>query len=65
MKPKATAKGTVAPSRPRAPKKRAHAPHHPEVACLHRSGPSEFSCGFDDTRALTVEESLDERERRG
>lgn len=31
---------------------------------LHRRGPSEFSCGIDFDRALLVEESLDERERR-
>ena len=37
----------------------------PKVAFLHRIGPSEFSCGIDDTRALLDEESLDERERRG
>ena len=33
--------------------------------CLHRRSASEFSCGIDDQRALLVEESLDERERRG
>ncbi len=32
---------------------------------LHRRSPSEFSCGVDLERALLVEESLDERERRG
>lgn len=32
---------------------------------LHRRGPSEFSCGVDLDRAVLVEESLDERERRG
>jgi len=32
---------------------------------LHRLSPSEFSCGVDFERALLVEESLDERERRG
>jgi len=32
---------------------------------LHRRSPSEFSCGVDFDRALLVEESLDERERRG
>lgn len=33
--------------------------------CVHRRSASEFSCGIDDQRALLVEESLDERERRG
>jgi hypothetical protein len=33
--------------------------------CQHRIGPFEFSCGFDDRQALLVEESLDERERKG
>ena len=33
--------------------------------CLHRRSASEFTCGIDDQRALLVEESLDERERRG
>ena len=33
--------------------------------CLHRRSPAEFTCGIDDERALLVEESLDERERRG
>jgi len=37
----------------------------PKPICQHRRGPFEFSCGFDDPRALLVEESLDERERRG
>jgi hypothetical protein len=32
---------------------------------LHRRSPSEFSCGVDFDRATLVEESLDERERRG
>ena len=32
---------------------------------LHRRSPSEFSCGVELERALLVEESLDERERRG
>ena len=31
----------------------------------HRRSASEFSCGVDLDRALLVEESLDERERRG
>ena len=31
----------------------------------HRRSPSEFSCGVGLERALLVEESLDERERRG
>lgn len=31
----------------------------------HRRSPLEFSCGFADRRALLVEESLDEREKRG
>jgi hypothetical protein len=37
----------------------------PRVECLRRQSPYEFSCGLDDSRALLVEESLDERERRG
>ena len=32
---------------------------------LHRRMSSEFSCGVDFERAILVEESLDERERRG
>lgn len=32
---------------------------------LHRRSPCEFSCGIDFERAVLVEESLDERERRG
>ena len=36
-----------------------------QVVCLQRRSASEFSCGIDDQRALLVEESLDERERRG
>jgi hypothetical protein len=36
-----------------------------QPVCLHRRSASEFSCGIDDRRALLVEESLDERERRG
>jgi hypothetical protein len=32
---------------------------------LRRRSLSEFSCGVDLERALLVEESLDERERRG
>ena len=32
---------------------------------LHRRNRSEFSCGVDFDRAILVEESLDERERRG
>jgi hypothetical protein len=35
----------------------------PRVERLRRQ--FEFSCGLDDSRALLVEESLDERERRG
>lgn len=36
-----------------------------DIECVHRVSPYEFSCGIDDQRALLVEESLDERERRG
>jgi len=36
-----------------------------QPVCLYRRGASEFSCGIDNRRALLVEESLDERERRG
>lgn len=32
---------------------------------LHRQSPTEFSCGVEFDRACLVEESLDERERRG
>lgn len=32
---------------------------------LHRRSALEFSCGVDLERAVLVEESLDERERRG
>ena len=32
---------------------------------LDRISPSEFTCGVELDRALLVEESLDERERRG
>jgi hypothetical protein len=37
----------------------------PQPVCLQRRSASEFSCGIDDQRAFLVEESLDERERRG
>lgn len=43
-------------------------PVHIEVSepvSLHRRSPFEFSCGINFERALRVEESLDERERRG
>jgi predicted nucleotide-binding protein (sugar kinase/HSP70/actin superfamily) len=33
--------------------------------CLQRRSLSEFSCGIDDPGVLLIEESLDERERRG
>jgi hypothetical protein len=33
--------------------------------CLHRRSACEFSCGIDDRHAFLVEESLDEREKRG
>jgi hypothetical protein len=36
-----------------------------QPVCLQRRSTSEFSCGIDDPRALLIEESLDERERRG
>ena len=36
-----------------------------QPVCLHRRSASEFSCGIDHQRALLVEESLDEKERRG
>ena len=32
---------------------------------VHRRSPAEFSCGVDFDQAILVEESLDERERRG
>lgn len=32
---------------------------------VHRRSPSGFSCGIELDRAVLVEESLDERERRG
>lgn len=37
----------------------------PHTITVSRRGPFEFSCAIDDPRALLVEESLDERERRG
>jgi hypothetical protein len=36
-----------------------------QPVCLHRRSATEFSCGIDHQRALPVEESLDEKERRG
>jgi hypothetical protein len=36
-----------------------------QPVCLHRRSASEFSCGIDNQRALLVEESLDEKARRG
>lgn len=36
-----------------------------QPVCLHRRSAFEFSCGIDNRRALLVEESLEERERRG
>lgn len=36
-----------------------------QVACIGKRSPIEFSFGFDDNEALAIEESLDERERRG
>jgi hypothetical protein len=36
-----------------------------ELVCQHRRGPCEFSCGFAGRRAVLVEESLEERERKG
>jgi hypothetical protein len=35
------------------------------AVCQHRRGPFEFSCGFTGPRARFVEQSLDEKERRG
>ena len=64
MKTKLSAKATRDERPPRTSKKKAPK-HAPRVQCLRRPSPSEFSCGFDETRALLVEESLDERERRG
>jgi hypothetical protein len=49
-------------SRKRLPRK-AITPRKP--SCLHRRSACEFSCGLDDQRAFLVEESLDEREKRG
>jgi hypothetical protein len=37
----------------------------PQVICVPQPGAVKFSCGIDDQEALIVEESLDERERRG
>jgi hypothetical protein len=60
--------------RARAPvKKKKSGKHAPPKAaatgrkpvCLHRRSACEFSCGIDDQCAFLVEESLDERERRG
>lgn len=36
-----------------------------QVACIGKRTPIEFSFGIDDNEALAIEESLDERERRG
>lgn len=48
------------------PVKAKPAPRRPQrVVCLDRAGPSDFTCGVDEARALVVEESLDEREKRG
>jgi hypothetical protein len=41
------------------------AAHFPDPVGQRRRSAFEFSCGLDDPRALLVEESLDERERRG
>ena len=64
MKTKSMAKKAHGRRHTAAAKKQTHR-REPRVTCLHRSTPGEFSCGVDDTRALLVEESLDERERRG
>jgi len=45
------------------PRKTAATPR--QTVYVHRRSATEFSCGMDDRRALLVEESLDERERRG
>lgn len=37
----------------------------PRIIRISRRIPAEFSGGVDDEEALVVEESLDERERRG
>lgn len=50
-------------SRKRLPRKVMAAARKP--SCLHRRCACEFSCGVDDERAFLVEESLDEREKRG
>jgi len=36
-----------------------------QVACIGKRSPIGFSCGIDDNEALAIEESLDQRERRG
>lgn len=36
-----------------------------QVACIGKRTPIEFSCDIDDNEALAIEESLDEREKRG
>ena len=47
--------------------KRAGGPHklQSQVACIGKRTPIEFSCDIDDNEALAIEESLDEREKRG
>ena len=64
MKTKSRVRRAPAKAAPRSIRKPAPRRRLP-VVYLHRTGPAEFSCGFDETRVLTVEESLDERERRG
>jgi hypothetical protein len=45
-------------------KRQSRKPSLPPIVEFRR-GPFEFPDGIDDTRALLVEESIDERERRG
>lgn len=63
MKTKSTSRQKTGEGSRRKTKKGAQKPMRP--VCLHRRCPCEFSCGIEDPRARLVEESLDERERRG
>jgi hypothetical protein len=63
MKTKSTSFQKTEEDSRRKTKKGALRPMRP--VCLHRRCPCEFSCGLKDPRARLVEESLDERERRG
>ena len=46
-------------------RRRTTRPQVSQPITLDRTSPVEFTCGVEVDRALLVEESLDERERRG